>query len=185
MSQYPESDGAQLMYGFIVFACAVILTLVKADFVLPTFTNLPAIDRQGLVRKDSEDCFQQTRVASARSPADFQQVCLTVIMKRAQEPDPIVGTCSKLTSINRPRSLCLSGLPQNSCQRSSTPENLTGCSSSSATSSEGSTLGSETLHGAEFDWSCQGTGRITPSTRGCCAFSIDCSTQLQTPTCQP
>lgn len=161
------------------------LRLAKADFVIPTFTNLPAIDRQGPIRKDSEDRLQQTRVASVRSLADFQQVCLAIVLKRAQGADLIVGTCSKLTSINQLRLLCLSGLPQNSCQRLSTPESLMECSSSSATSSEGSTSGSETLHGVELDWSCRGTGRITPSTRGCCAFLTDCSTQRQTLTCQP
>ena len=87
--------------------------------------------------------------------------------------DTVVGTCSKPTSTNRPRSLYLSGLLRNSCQRSSTLEGRTECSLSSVTSSEDSISGSGTLHEVEFESSCQGIGRITPSTRECCQSLIN------------
>ena len=84
--------------------------------------------------------------------------------------DTIVGTCSKPTSTNRPRLRYLSGLPLNSCQRSSTLESHTGCLSSSAMNSAVSISGSETLREVEFESSRHGTGRTIPLTRGCCAF---------------
>ena len=48
----------------------------QANAVLSTFANIPAIIRQRFTRKDSEDGFEQARIAGSRSPADLQQVRL-------------------------------------------------------------------------------------------------------------